>query len=697
MSYRYSIYFGSEELKLYYGFGHGIQKEYNRAEDGTILSERHSISIRGTIVVPPDIEDPDLRYEDLLEKNIEYINYSQNALQARLNSIKTGPLRIHKMQYSNGTFVRQDPPILQYKVAQLMNISISEAPEDTAGLHFQEISLNFESMSYPADNSDDLASTYRLKSASETFEIRKEDAQQSFFVFVYDDASGIIGIREAPYYAYSITHNISAQGMPIFYDPSSGAYTSSEISRPTANADTSPKYEAFYEAYRYVNDRKLDTLLNKTINLDLHGNKFVGGNLFTPIAWNVNTTNQDITSGNLTNAVLQTLTGSTGRVSGENPGQSGVISNLLHDSGAYKEYNVVRNSTVDMIGGSYSLTTTFFYSRNPATLEINATYEKGEEGSDALRVEGTIQGLDSTGVVSHTTNKYKNAQDFLKLLAYTPVGNSVKIAASGDTTDTPSGTLSLTSSVRTSQRQVQSEYGSIEDDFSNLGPLVSWAEKYNIPVDQEYMPPTGSSYTYTPWGIGTAIYKYAYDYYYDNVYSPFYNKVMVLDTRPASTSLSENRVAGSINFSAAYKPIPRPVRALKASIPECLSVNTSIQDANINFQHVSGEVITTKTIAIIPVLGRALGPVIQDMGTTKEQTRSVTLEAVVDVGQRHPTSPIPHICANLVINVFDPKVDSFLKINPLSTAKDSWLTELNHNWDWVNGRVSVNATWVYER
>ena len=108
-------------------------------------------------------------------------------------------------------------------------------------------------------------------------------------------------------------------------------------------------------------------------------------------------------------------------------------------------------------------------------------------------------------------------------------------------------------------------------------------------------------------------------------------------------------------------------------------------------------VTTSKTVAIIPVLGREIGPVIQDMGTTKEQTRSVTMEAVVDVGQRHPFSPIPHICTNLVINAFDPKEDTFLQLNPLPAPKDSWLTEVNHSWDWANGRISINAAWVYER
>lgn len=212
-----------------YGFAISVQKEFGRGDDGSILNEKHTISIRGQIVASGATADA--RYSNLTTQ-----------MFSRAKKLATGADRVATLQAGLLVVTGDSGEIVRYDSASLLSVNVSEAPEDTAGLHYQEVAMTFESYNTPSDP----VSAYKLRSISETVEYKKEENQ---FSYKANDVSG----EDSPYHAFTVTHTISAQG---FF-----------------NNGTSKK-EAFEEAYRYVNTRKKDSL--GTINTDAFAKPYLG-------------------------------------------------------------------------------------------------------------------------------------------------------------------------------------------------------------------------------------------------------------------------------------------------------------------------------------------------------------------------------------------------------------------------------------
>jgi hypothetical protein len=720
---RIGLLFNHYLIPLEYGFANGMQKEYNRAEDGTVLSEKHTFNIRGAIVSEGDTAYQ--RYKYLVtELNQQFINIDKEAsLVDRLLNLRGGPLKLGEITLDEGSFKNYtiDPlkVSLQYKYAQLININIAEAPEDTAGTHFQEITMSFESIIGPEDDADLFnLNEYRIKSATENFEIKKEEDKISYFVFDTEKPGGsgkIVADKNNPYYSYTITHTLSAQGLPYYYDKSASynnRYTSENIKTPTSSTDRErASSEAFNEAYKYVNSKKKDTLIGAVINTDAFGRSYLGGNSFLPVGWTIG----DISTGDSSSfsrsidALIKKPPGAT--ASDGNTGTineinqvSGVISNILYQSGAYKEYNVVRTSTVDIMGGSYSLTTTYFYSRNPATIEINGSYEKSEDGNDSIRVNGTITGLDSNGVVSDRSNKYKNARLVLD-----------QICKHGLMSDDSNEIVSHEPSFTDKTRELNLNFNDVISDTAtktkideqnlktlSANDIKAGLETYKFEIGSgTTSKPAGvsatgiSSKVLSPWGIGTNIFRFANQIFEDNKYSSFYEDNMVMDVRPVSTSITENKTVGTIQFDATYKAIPFELRKLKLFIPDCIAVTVSIQDDNKFRRFKSDNDRTSSGIRIahivpVMILGRTQGPILQSMATTKQSERKVQLEATLDISQRYPSNDE---CIQKGIEAVLMYAPSGLPTTPMH--QKSYLTELTDSWDWANGKLTINAGWTY--
>jgi hypothetical protein len=292
-SEKVGLFFAGQELQLEYGFASSIDKDFNRLEDGTVLSEKHTMTIRGAFsAVGYEVQD---RYENLLTKSAEYADYKAAGVIERLVSLQAGPLELYKMQQVGDVFRAVGQPILRYPYAQLMSVGVSEPPEDTAGLHFQEVTFVFESITPPTDT---IGSKYRLKTASEQYEIKKEEDKMSFFVMKLDENAVIKDVEDDPYYSYSITHTLSAEGQNIFYNTQRADYNDYAKSSEPSNSNSSShinnqKYEAFYEAYKYVNEKKHDSLIGVRINKDVFGRPFVGSNEFIPVGWEVSNASGD--------------------------------------------------------------------------------------------------------------------------------------------------------------------------------------------------------------------------------------------------------------------------------------------------------------------------------------------------------------------------------------------------------------------
>ena len=710
-----SLLFAGQELQLEYGFASAIQKEFNRLEDGTVLTEKHTITIRGAFSAVGYSASE--RHEDLLVKSVEYADYKAIGVIDRLVSLQAGPLALHKMQQVGDTFTPVTPPLVIYDFAQLMNVSVSEPPEDTAGIHYQEVTFTFESITPPTDT---IGHKYRLKTASEQFEIKKEEDKMSFFVAAINNLDNINNIDDDPYYSYSITHTLSAQGQPIFYNSKLASYNNytnaNDPSNPNSvDAINNQKYEAFYEAYKYVNDKKKDTLIGVLIDEDIFGRKFVGSNKFIPVGWEVSN-NPGTSVQSIVGAPTATGYAATGIISktlwAAATGQIHSTGNspVGYERGRYGEYNITRSSSVDIPGGTYSLTTNYYYSRNPASIEINGVYEKGEDGDDVVRIEGTIQGLDSLGVNSDKHNKFKNAKKLFKTLITSGVFKTNEAPDAYTYNKTQSSAINHPITVAQASPIYPSSAFPVQTSGNVIIDLANAQTDITTHTDAGLGSPLGSAglrdpwnvrpsigdQIFLPWGYGTILYAFANSVFEENAYSSDYAVGNVIDYRPTTTSVTENKIAGTIQFSATYKAMPETVRALKAGMGNALSVNITEQQDNFipvvpDGGTQANAIIQTSHVVPVMILGRKNGPIIQDMKTTKESKRTVQIEAIYGPEYRYPNSPVVQKGLSAAA-IFIPTGDynAGLAVKP-------YLTDLNYQWDWPAGKLSITMGWIFTK
>jgi len=317
------IGWGTESFSFEFGVAIGIQKDFTRADDGSIFSEKHVITVKGSIVASG--ATPEDRYEDLMDKAQAYAQRVHGG--NREATLQMGALSI------GGLIV--------YDNVSLQSINVSEPSEDTAAIHYQDVSLVFETYNTPSDP----ATAYKLRSASENLEIKKEED-----AFSYLEQN--VHSELEPYHSYTVTHTINAQGL----------------------VDRLKNTEAFEEAYNYVNSRKKDSL--GLVNSDVFGR-----------------------------ALFSTLEQKTFEVSGK----SSIVVNKTQIE-QYGEYNKIRTASADVTTGSYSITTTFFLSREPVNIDITGNYSRDDSGEASVTVEGTIQGLSSKDSTDAQHNKISPAR-----------------------------------------------------------------------------------------------------------------------------------------------------------------------------------------------------------------------------------------------------------------------------------------------
>jgi hypothetical protein len=118
----------------------------------------------------------------------------------------------------------------------------------------------------------------------------------------------------------------------------------------------------------------------------------------------------------------------------------------------------------------------------------------------------------------------------------------------------------------------------------------------------------------------------------------------------------------------------------RQAIPDCISVNINITDEN-----QSGKGFDIQIFATIPVIGRQLGPVLQDMGTTRERRRIVQVDATARASQRSPGNE----------TVKDACITVAKKYGPTATSK-IFKSNLSSSWDANAGHASATLEWTYE-
>lgn len=144
---------------------------------------------------------------------------------------------------------------------------------------------------------------------------------------------------------------------------------------------------------------------------------------------------------------------------------------------------------------------------------------------------------------------------------------------------------------------------------------------------------------------------------------------------------------GEISYSWTYNN--RPLNIVPCSISENLTIN---------------DTFPTQQVAEVFVLGRRLGPVLQDLGTYSSANRSVTFEVVMPrasgiSGLKFPAHTYNSITG--IIDLFDPQyiaTSQTLASNPqTANAIKSFVKENTENWDPLNGRFSKTKSWIYTK
>lgn len=256
------------------------------------------------------------------------------------------------------------------------------------------------------------------------------------------------------------------------------------------------------------------------------------------------------------------------------------------------EYNVVKTISSDPVGGSYSVSFTFFRAKSSSSSDVNVDFQKDENGDVSVSVNGTIKGFSSGGANSTTDDSYANAE---------------------------------------------SAFNTICGGFSTGSKVYSLAS--------------------TAFG--------AHNF-----------ESVVLDDYPMSLSVGSNKLSGTKTFNVTYRAYPNGVLSLRNSIPNAISASLTITDDNKD-----GDV---KVFASIPVIGRAEGPILQDMATTRERRRSVQVEATVKAASRVANNfSIVEACKSAAL-VYTPN------------GTQIFVSNSNGNWDFASGKASYSIEWTYQ-
>ena len=99
----------------------------------------------------------------------------------------------------------------------------------------------------------------------------------------------------------------------------------------------------------------------------------------------------------------------------------------------------------------------------------------------------------------------------------------------------------------------------------------------------------------------------------------------------------------------------------------------------------------TDVFASLTVLGRAAGPILQDIGTVTSATRDVNIDAIMEI-------PTGCTVAKLLTNKPTAQVDAILctfELDLSGTYDSLFLQHDSENWNPKNGAYSRSTRWVF--
>jgi hypothetical protein len=161
---------------------------------------------------------------------------------------------------------------------------------------------------------------------------------------------------------------------------------------------------------------------------------------------------------------------------------------------------------------------------------------------------------------------------------------------------------------------------------------------------------------------------------------------VTLNILPTNTSIGKNVAAGVINYSFNYDT--KPTTCISGARTESITIT---------------DLGKSEVFAAIPVLGRSVGPVLQNIGTSEATTRALTIEVsfapVVkagctfsDIAVALSGTPLtnPNTSGDIlnIINAVNPDYQG---------ASQVFKGQPQETWEPLTGRYSYNQEWTYEQ
>jgi hypothetical protein len=157
-----------------------------------------------------------------------------------------------------------------------------------------------------------------------------------------------------------------------------------------------------------------------------------------------------------------------------------------------------------------------------------------------------------------------------------------------------------------------------------------------------------------------------------NVYSriqAYYSGVSIPNNNPISIEIQKNKNSAQLTYAYTFNNQPAPL------LPGALFENINVSEQNANR--------TVQTVARIPIIGRSTGPIIQQMSTTTERQRNLSIEVFLGP-----------ISSGTLLDSFNAKPNYDTYVSQLA-PDGGFIQDDNESWSWRDGHYTRNVTWIH--
>ena len=305
-------------------------------------------------------------------------------------------------------------------------------------------------------------------------------------------------------------------------------------------------------------------------------------------------------------------------------------------------------------------------------------------------VAGDVTGKSAMALAQDWVEKRFSATGISTLSAYSLMAPKAGYEFANHTTSEQGDDFAGSYSIQQNWKYIKSSFSGVMDDY-NISMLGRAAGAYGMSSSNGFDKSFKISGSIKGIATGAAAFTKA-KAYFENVisasnfgilktrisdsggtFNPFINTTGASVYGPYSMTISENRRAGSINYDADFKEKPYTLTAPFIDLDVTVTENRK-----------------ENVIAEIPIPGRAIGPIIQDIKTTNTVKRTLSANFVVSTGVYGLYDKISAYRSGAVTTLQD------LKVFPTGTqGTDHWVSSFNESLDVSKGNYGMNITFVF--